>query len=117
MSKCKVTTTNGVEIFNPFDYGIHHVPLMVPVHEYNRILGALGRLRASISDYGGHGNPGCPDRAEAYAAMAEADSALAGPASNQRVQPAATEPAEQAGRGPLGCDELLGADHQPERRP
>lgn len=26
---------------------------------------------------------------------------------NPRVQPAATEPAKQAGRGPLGCDELL----------
>lgn len=31
---------------------------------------------------------------------------------NPRVQPAATEPAEQAGRGPLGCDELL-ATRQP----
>ena len=29
---------------------------------------------------------------------------------NPRVQPAATEPVKQAGRGPLGCDGLLGAD-------
>lgn len=36
---------------------------------------------------------------------------------NQRVQPAATEPAEQVGRGPLGCDGLLGADRLPERKP
>lgn len=37
-----------------------------------------------------------------------------GEASNQRVQPAGTEPAEQAGRGPLGCDGLLGADGRSE---
>lgn len=30
---------------------------------------------------------------------------------------AVAEAAEQAGRGPLGCDELLGADHQPEGKP
>lgn len=36
-------------------------------------------------------------------------------APNPRVQPTATEPAEQAGRGPLGCDELLdsfGENHE-----
>lgn len=31
-------------------------------------------------------------------------------ASNPRVQPAATDPAEQAGRGPLGCDELMDSE-------
>lgn len=34
-----------------------------------------------------------------------------------RVQPAATEPAEQAGRGPLGCDGLMDAGDRPERKP
>ena len=32
-------------------------------------------------------------------------------------QPAATEPAQLDRRGPLGCADLLGADHQPERKP
>jgi hypothetical protein len=36
---------------------------------------------------------------------------------NAQGQPAATDPAQQAGRGPLGCADLLGADHQPERQP
>ena len=40
------------------------------------LIRALVRLRAAISDYGGHGNPGCPDRAEAYCAMDEADAAI-----------------------------------------
>jgi hypothetical protein len=35
---------------------------------------------------------------------------------NAQGQPAATEPAQQAGRGPLGCADLLGADHQPEKK-
>jgi site-specific DNA-methyltransferase (adenine-specific) len=37
-------------------------------------------------------------------------------APNAQGQPAATEPAQQSGRGPLGCADLLGADHQPEKR-
>jgi hypothetical protein len=37
-------------------------------------------------------------------------------ASNAQGQPAATEPAQQAGRGPLGCADLLDADGQPERK-
>ena len=36
---------------------------------------------------------------------------------NAKGQPAATEPAKQAGRGPLGCADLLGADVLPERKP
>lgn len=33
---------------------------------------------------------------------------------NDKGQPAATEPAKQARRGPLGCADLLGAEHLPE---
>lgn len=40
-----------------------------------------------------------------------------GSASNAPGQPAATEPAQQAGRGPLGCAGLLGADDGSERKP
>jgi len=36
---------------------------------------------------------------------------------NAQGQPAATEPAQQDRRGPLGCAGLLGADHQPEVKP
>jgi hypothetical protein len=37
--------------------------------------------------------------------------------SNAQGQPAATEPAQQAGRGPLGCADVLGADVLPEGKP
>lgn len=38
-------------------------------------------------------------------------------APNAKGQPAATEPAQHDGRGPLGCADVLGADNQPERKP
>jgi len=56
--------------------------------DYANILAALRRLRNSISDYGGHGNPGCPDRSEAYLAMAEADALLT---PNTKLSRAGTE--------------------------
>jgi hypothetical protein len=31
-------TINGIEIFNPIEHGIHGQPLMVPAHEYNKLL-------------------------------------------------------------------------------
>lgn len=37
----------------------------------------LVRLRAAVSTYGGHGNPGCPDRVEGLLALEQADAALA----------------------------------------
>lgn len=40
---------------------------------------ALARLRAAVSTYGGHGNPGCPDRVEGLLALEQADAALATP--------------------------------------
>lgn len=39
-------------------------------------LQALKELREAISLYGGHGNPGCPDRAKAYLAIEQADAVL-----------------------------------------
>lgn len=42
-------TPNGIEIFNPLEHGIHGKPLMVPAHEYNRMLGVLVEARAYIA--------------------------------------------------------------------
>jgi hypothetical protein len=44
--------------------------------ERDEAVRVLRGLRNQVSDYGGHGNPGCPDRAEAYLAMQEADQLL-----------------------------------------
>lgn len=37
-------TPNGIPIFNPLEHGIANQPLMVPAHEYDRLLGLLERL-------------------------------------------------------------------------
>ncbi len=41
-----------------------------------RAISLLKELRSQISDYNGHGNPGCPDRASAVIALAHTDKFL-----------------------------------------
>lgn len=60
--------------------------------------------------------------AEAKALLLTAWCLLGGPMNheappNAKGQPAATEPAQHDGRGPLGCADLLGADVLPEGKP
>lgn len=62
--------------------------------ENERLRSALLRLRGCIDDYGGHGNPGCPDRVEAYLAMAEVDALLTPNVPHNR---------QADGGTPLGC--------------
>jgi hypothetical protein len=46
----KSTLTNGVEVFNPLDYRIVGMPLMVPAHEYKKLFALAKKLQENIED-------------------------------------------------------------------
>lgn len=46
----KSTLINGIEVFNPLDYGIHNQPVMVPAHEYSKLFALAQKLKNCIED-------------------------------------------------------------------
>lgn len=46
----KSTLINGVEVFNPLDYRIVGMPLMVPAHEYNKLFALAKKLQNCIEE-------------------------------------------------------------------
>lgn len=39
-----------IEVFNPLDHGINNQPLMVPAHEYSKLLAIAKKLKDCIED-------------------------------------------------------------------
>jgi hypothetical protein len=46
----KSTLTNGVEVFNPLDHGIHNQPLMVSASDYNKLLELTAKLEKCLGE-------------------------------------------------------------------